>query len=72
MSGVWDDWHGCRAKQRSADEVRKTFDEYLALCSQDESLAVTFLTKAYPVERIAEAYKWLDDDSLNVPQATEI
>jgi hypothetical protein len=57
---VWDDWHECRARQEKYQRIINTRTDYIRLSEGNESVADSFLKKAFPQPDIAAAYEWFD------------
>lgn len=54
-SGVWTDWHACRAAEARRQRIRDTFTEYARMTDGNGDLARAFLAKAFPVDEIEAA-----------------
>jgi hypothetical protein len=51
------DYRNALASERDAERIRKTFEEYKAMCDGDEDVARRFLAKAFSAECIEAALK---------------
>lgn len=58
LSGLWEDWHDCCAKDREMRRIAATFAEYKVTAGGDDMLAAKFLRKVFTVEQIADAERW--------------
>lgn len=70
-NGVWSDWRECREKAARMARIQKTHEEYMQLCDGQQEVAGRFLAKAYTVDVLREADKWLGT-SFSSPTVEEI
>lgn len=59
LNGVWEDWYRCQAVARERKKVVDTFEDYKKVAG-DESLALEFLKKVFPLDIISESFKWFE------------
>lgn len=71
MNGLWDDWNECRGKDRVNKRVVETYNQYLKNCKGQADIAFVFLSKAYTVEQIREAFAWCGIPSPVFPDPPE-
>jgi hypothetical protein len=68
VSGLWEDWHECRAKAERMARVSETFAKYTALASGDLAVASKFLRQVFSVEELVAAEEWTGV-RMDVPRA---
>jgi len=60
LSGLWEDWHRCRALGAEMQRIVDTFERYKAMTKGDEVIAARFLNKAFTCEQIDQAKAWFE------------
>ncbi len=58
--GVWNDWHAQRNVKSSMERIVATYRDYLKLAGDDRNIALSFLEKAYPAEKIELVREWIE------------
>lgn len=65
---LWGDHRIQAARLVDAERLVETFDSYVKTADGDEAVAAKFLLKAYPRERVIEAFEWVERDLPTLPE----
>jgi hypothetical protein len=67
---LWADWYKCTGLADEYQEIKDTYDKYLAMADGNPTTAMRFLGKAYDAMKIKEAFQWFEIDTQEVGVAS--